>query len=96
MNWVWKIGVLHGYGEAIWQEMAGQVRRITKPILTPQGLVLVKPVFMVASTEKEPQFFANDIVVISLDAQEGLVADVERVWSGSGIIPVNGQRITVE
>jgi len=96
-DWTWKVGVLHGYGEALWQELAGNIRHITKPIMTPQGMALMKPLFEIASTLNGQQFKADDIVVIGVDAREDLAADAERAWSNSGIVPVNGHsRIKVE
>ena len=96
-DWRWRIGLLHGYGEALWQELAGNVRHVTKPVMTPQGLALVKPLFELAGVEKEPQFAVEDIVVVGVDAREDISADAERAWSNSGIVPVNGHsRIKIE
>lgn len=96
-DWRWRIGILHGYGEALWQQLDGEIRRVTKPVMTPQGLALVKPLFEVAAASKELQFPVEDVVVMGADAREDLAQDADRVWSDSGIVPVNGHsRIKIE
>lgn len=90
-DWYWKVGAMHGFGEVIWQELAGNVRRITKVLQVPnQGLLLMKAGVGLYATEVEPQFDAKLLVVTSLDLNEKLSEEATRAWEGGSIVPVNG------
>lgn len=91
MNWTWKIGILHGYGEALYQELAGNIRRITRPIIIPSGqMVLSKSLTCMAGKEKDQQFPAAGLVVIGHDVLDDLAADADRAWDGGVIVQSNG------
>lgn len=81
LEWRWRLGFIHGYGDCAWQEMAGQIRRITKLVPSPQGVILVKALPCVAAEEVEPQFDGQKMVVDSVDPKEGLAGDLDRCWS---------------
>ena len=90
MNWTWKIGILHGFGEALYQELAGNIRRITRPIILPNGqMVLAKSLTCMAGKEKDQQFPAQGLVVVGHEVVEDLAADADRAWNGSVIVPAN-------
>ena len=80
-SWHWRIGFLHGYGDAAWQELAGQIRRITKIIPMQQGAMMTKAIPCVASAEQEPQFDGAKMIVDSIEPNAALVQDLSRHWS---------------
>lgn len=91
LGWKWKVGYLHGFGEALWQELFGNIRRITRFIVLPNGQGgFAKSIPCMFSTETEPQFPVEGFVIASNDADPNLAADANRAWEPSGIVPVNG------
>ena len=93
VDWQWKIGILHGYGEAIWQEMAGKIKHVTRIVPTPNGDVMfAKALICVIGTDRNPQFDVDKLVVCSQDLQESLAQGATRVWEGGVIVtPPNGR-----
>ena len=90
-NWKWRIGFIHGYGECLWQEADGQIRRITKPVSLPDGqLLLIKSIACLAAKDAEPVWNATRMVVDGRDCRDDLAADAERAWGGGVIQPANG------
>ena len=94
MDWKWRLGFLNGYGEALWQELAGNIRRIMKPIATPNGLMLAKSLPCIA--DLSAQFPAENFVLGSIDCPEDLAKDADRGWGGSRIIPANGSGLRLQ
>lgn len=90
-GWSWRIGAIHGVGQAAWQESPdGEVRRITHLLVSPQGFGFMKsPLKMLAKRPEELR--ADSIVAFSFDATDEVAGDLDRLWSGSLIMPANGQ-----
>lgn len=93
-DWKWKIGILQGLGERAFQVLGGKIRRITAIIPNDQGgLWFAKCLIDVLSTDDNPQIDADKLVLVSYDLKDQLHADLDRMWSNSKIIPVNGSRM---
>lgn len=90
-DWKWKIGFLHGHGECMWQELAGKIRRITKPAVVPGGgMILMKSLACIAAKDTSPQFDSDVMVIASQECRDDLAEDATRAWEGGTIIPANG------
>lgn len=89
-NWRWRVGFLHGFGEGVFQELAGKIRRITKIQPLPDGrTILIKALPCMAAEDKEPQFDVS-MVAGSADIKEEFISELNRSWEGGSIVPVNG------
>lgn len=90
MEWKWKIGILNSLGERAFQMMGDKVKRITQIIPQQGGMIFAKSLVGIASGDIEAQYEAAGLVVLCVDMEEGLCAELDRAWSGSKIIPANG------
>ena len=89
LDWKWKLGVLHGFGECFWQEGGGKIRRISRLFVGPDGnLGMAKSVLggMMRGFEEIP---IGDLVVMSAGASSEQQVSCNQLWSGI-IKPANG------
>lgn len=92
-EWVWQIGGLNGYGECAWQQLGDKVRRITVIMPNPNGTMGMMIPVSLRFSEGTPallEFNAGPLVGASKHLAKSVVADVERLWSGSKLVLVDG------
>ena len=89
-EWEWKIGFLHALGACAWQECGGRMRRITHVLTGPQGQIgFGKSVLHLLQNNLE-EIPHLDLVVHGVPVDEAPAKDLERLWNGNLIQPVNG------
>jgi len=90
-KWEWKVGVLQGIGEAVWQQCESRIRRITRVVATPQGMGLLKcPIAALAKGGDETES-ALRAIVLMYEPSEEIAEKAERLWSGGNIVVANGR-----
>lgn len=93
-DWEWRLGYLNGVGECCWQALGGNIRRISRFVAMPQGgAVILKGLPCIASTDPEPKFSSESMVVASTQPKQELIDELERAWEGGVIIPMAGARV---
>lgn len=98
LDWKWRFGLIHGFGECAWQELAGKVRRLTRIVVNPQvGLGFAKALICALGDDGDPQFDAS-IVVCSIVPKEEIARALSNAWEPSNIVlpPPNGSRLKLQ
>lgn len=84
IDWKWRIGLVHGIGDAAFQILGGNVRRITRFIHTPDGNMILQKIGLCTAECKDtdPQFQAERLVICDADPSDNFVRNLENFWGG--------------
>lgn len=92
-EWEWRIGALQGYGECAWQQSGENIRRITVVMANPNGQMSMMIPISLRFAEGVPSLLEYDaglLVTASKPLAKNAVADLDRLWSGSKLVLVDG------
>lgn len=92
MDWKWRYGLLNGFGECFWQELAGNVRRITQVLPGVGGGVGFAKILTLGETP-DIQAPVQGLVVFGTEPKEAVLPELDRIWGSGRIIPINGRGV---